>query len=102
HDAASVKATRELLEKSGLKPAIMIDASHGNCRKDHKLMPGVFEEILRQRQAGDASIIGAMLESNLVAGAQKFPQPLDQLVRGQSITDACIDWETTASLLRGC
>ncbi|RYD22677.1 MAG: 3-deoxy-7-phosphoheptulonate synthase [Verrucomicrobiaceae bacterium] len=99
HDAASVKVTRELLEKSGLKPSIMIDASHGNCRKDHKLMPGVFEEIVRQRKAGDTSIIGAMLESNLVAGAQKFPQPLDQLVRGQSITDACIDWETTGKLL---
>ncbi|RYD44019.1 MAG: 3-deoxy-7-phosphoheptulonate synthase, partial [Verrucomicrobiaceae bacterium] len=102
HDAASVKATRELLEKSGLKPAIMIDASHGNCRKDHRLMPGIFEEIVRQRRAGDTSIIGAMLESNLVAGAQKFPQPLDGLVHGQSITDACIDWETTVSLLKGC
>lgn len=99
HDAASVEVTRELLEKSGLKPAIMIDASHGNCRKDHNLMPGVFEEIVRQRKAGDTSIIGAMLESNLVAGAQKFPQPLDQLVHGQSITDACIDWETTEKLL---
>lgn len=99
HDAGSVRTTRELLEKSGLKPAIMIDASHGNCRKDHQLMPAVFEEIVRQRKAGDTSIIGAMLESNLVAGAQKFPQPLDQLVYGQSITDACIDWETTVSLL---
>ena len=99
HDERSVKATRELLEKSGLKPAIMIDASHGNCRKDEKLMPAVFEEIVCQRKAGDLSIIGAMLESNLVGGAQKFPQPLDQLVYGQSITDACIDWETTVELL---
>jgi 3-deoxy-7-phosphoheptulonate synthase len=99
HDEQNVRKTRELLEKSGLKPAIMIDASHGNCRKDEKLMPAVFEEIVRQRAAGDASIIGAMLESNLVGGAQKFPQPLDQLVHGQSITDACIDWETTVKLL---
>lgn len=44
-------------------------------------------------------IIGAMLESNLITGAQKFPQPLDQLVHGQSITDACIDWETTERLI---
>ncbi|MEO5915648.1 MAG: 3-deoxy-7-phosphoheptulonate synthase [Luteolibacter sp.] len=101
HDEQSVKTTRELLVKSGLKPAIMIDASHGNCRKDHLLMPAVFEEIVRQRKAGDTSIIGAMLESNLVAGAQKFPQPLDQLVYGQSITDACIDWETTVALIAG-
>ena len=99
YDELSVKATRELLMKSGLKPAIMIDASHGNCRKDERLMPAVFEDIVRQRAAGDTSIIGSMLESNLVGGAQKFPQPLDQLVYGQSITDACIDWETTEKLL---
>ncbi len=100
HDAQSVATTREMLVKSGLKPAIMIDASHGNCRKDHNLMPEVFAEIVRQRAGGDTSIIGAMLESNLVAGAQKFPQPLDRLVYGQSITDACIDWEMTEELLR--
>lgn len=101
YDEQSVRSTRELLVKSGLKPAIMIDASHGNCRKDERLMPGVFEEIVRQRAAGDTSIIGAMLESNLVGGAQKFPQPLDQLVYGQSITDACMDWETTVATITG-
>jgi 3-deoxy-7-phosphoheptulonate synthase len=62
-------------------------------------MPAVFREIVRQRAAGDRSITGAMLESNLVAGNQSFPKPLDQLVRGQSITDSCIDWETTRSVL---
>lgn len=101
YDVQSVATTRELLVKSGLKPAIMIDASHGNCRKDEKLMPAVFQEILRQRTAGDTSIIGAMLESNLVGGSQKFPQPLDQLVFGQSITDACMDWETMEKLIHG-
>ncbi len=101
HDERSVAETRELLVKHGLKPAIMIDASHGNCRKDHLLMPAVFEDILRQRTSGETSIIGTMLESNLVAGAQKFPQPLDELVYGQSITDACMDWETTERLLLG-
>lgn len=99
HDAKHVAATRDLLVKHGLTPAIMIDASHGNCSKDHTLMPGVFQEILRQRKNGDTSIIGAMLESNLVAGAQKFPQSLDQLVHGQSITDACIDWQTTEKII---
>jgi 3-deoxy-7-phosphoheptulonate synthase len=99
YDERSIAETREMLVKHGLKPAIMIDASHGNCRKDHNLMPAVFEEIVRQRAAGDTSIIGAMLESHLVAGAQKFPQPLDQLVHGQSITDACIGWETTEKLI---
>ena len=63
-------------------------------------MPGVFEEIVRQRLAGKPGIIGAMLESNLVAGNQSFPQPLENLTHGQSITDKCIDWPTTEALLR--
>ncbi|MCH7229018.1 3-deoxy-7-phosphoheptulonate synthase [Haloferula sp. A504] len=99
HDRDSVRATREALEAAKLRPAILIDASHANCGKDDQLMAGVFREILEQRVEGDRSIIGAMLESNLVAGNQPFPQPLDQLVRGQSITDKCIDWETTEQLL---
>ena len=100
YGADDVLATRDALEAAKLRPAIMIDSSHGNCAKDHRRMPDVFREIVRQRVAGEQSIIGAMLESNLVGGSQKFPQPLDQLVRGQSITDACIDWETTEKLLR--
>lgn len=99
YDATHVAATRALLAKHQLPLAIMIDASHGNCAKDHALMPAVFQDILRQREAGDSTIIGTMLESNLVAGAQKFPCPLDQLRHGQSITDACIDWETTRKLI---
>jgi 3-deoxy-7-phosphoheptulonate synthase len=100
YGADNVMETIDGLEAAKLKPAIMIDASHGNCAKDHRRMPDVFREIVRQRAAGQKAIIGAMLESNLVGGSQKFPQPLDQLVRGQSITDACIDWDTTAALLR--
>ncbi|MGE9271232.1 MAG: 3-deoxy-7-phosphoheptulonate synthase, partial [Verrucomicrobiales bacterium] len=100
YDEDSIRAAREELETAKLPPAIVVDASHANCGKDDKRMPGVFREIVRQRSAGDPSIIGAMLESNLVAGNQNFPQPLSQLTRGQSITDKCIDWETTESLLR--
>ena len=99
YDAASVAATRELLSANGLPSTVMIDASHGNCSKDHRLMPAVFEQIVDQRVSGDTSIIGAMLESNLVAGAQKFPQAGAQLCHGQSITDACIDWQTTEKLM---
>ncbi|MBL9176858.1 MAG: 3-deoxy-7-phosphoheptulonate synthase [Verrucomicrobiaceae bacterium] len=100
YGADNVIETIDGLEAAKLKPTIMIDASHGNCAKDHRRMPDVFREIVRQRVAGQKAIIGAMLESNLVGGNQKFPQPLDQLVRGQSITDACIDWDTTEKLLR--
>lgn len=100
YGADNVQETRDALEAAKLKPAIMIDASHGNCAKDHNRMPDVFREILRQRVAGEPAVIGAMLESNLVGGNQKFPQPLADLVRGQSITDPCIDWPTTEKLLR--
>ena len=99
-DADSIKNTRDVLLKSNLLPSIMVDASHANCGKDAAQMPAVFKEIIRQRAAGDTSVIGAMLESHLVAGNQKFPQPLDQLTYGQSITDQCIDWETTERLVR--
>lgn len=98
-DVASVAEARALLEKNRLPTAIMIDASHGNCSKDHLRMPAVFEEIVRERVEGDRSVIGAMLESNLVGGSQSFPRPLADLVRGQSITDACIDWSTTEELV---
>jgi 3-deoxy-7-phosphoheptulonate synthase len=100
YDEASISAARAALEAAKLPPSLVIDASHANCSKDCAKMPGVFREIVRQRAAGDRSIVGAMLESNLVAGNQSFPKPLDQLVRGQSITDSCIDWETTEELLR--
>jgi len=100
YGADDVAETRAALENAKLSPAIMIDASHGNCAKDHQKMAQVFREIVRQRAAGETAIIGAMLESNLVAGNQKFPRPLNELTRGQSITDACIDWATTETLLR--
>ena len=77
----------------------MIDASHDNSQKDHNNQPSVLRNIVDQRLEGDNTIIGAMLESNLVAGNQKFPQALDSLVYGQSITDKCIDWETTEKLI---
>ena len=99
YDEASISTAREALLTAKLAPSLVIDASHANCGKDCAKMPGVFREIVRQRAAGDRSITGAMLESNLVSGSQPFPRPLDQLIRGQSITDSCIDWETTEALL---
>lgn len=97
--ADNVQETVAALEAAKLQPAIMIDASHGNCTKDHLIMPEVFCEIVRQRAAGQTAIIGAMLESYLGCG-QKFPQPKERLKRGQSITDACMDWDTNEALLR--
>lgn len=99
YGADDVAVTTDLLQKNGLKPSIMVDASHANCGKKQDQMPGVFKEIIRQRSAGNTHLIGTMLESNLVAGNQSFPQPLSELVHGQSITDQCIDWETTEAIV---
>lgn len=87
------------LNKSNVCDAIMIDASHANCGKDDTKMPEVYREIIRQRAAGSKKVVGAMLESHLVAGNQKFPQPLENLTYGQSITDKCINWDTTVALV---
>jgi 3-deoxy-7-phosphoheptulonate synthase len=87
------------LTNSGVNDAIMTDASHANCAKDHTKMPSVYREIIRQRSMGNKKVVGAMLESHLVAGNQKFPQPLADLIYGQSITDKCIDWQTTVNLI---
>lgn len=100
HDAASVNHTLELLQKHGLPRVVMIDASHANCGKKASQMPATFREILRQRAAGQRGIVGAMLESNLVAGAQALTDGKDALEYGKSITDQCIDWQTTETLLR--
>jgi 3-deoxy-7-phosphoheptulonate synthase len=100
HDAASVKATLEQLAKNGLPRVLMIDASHANCGKDCRKMAATYRDILAQRAAGNAGVIGAMLESNLVAGAQALGDNKDALVYGQSITDQCIDWATTETLVR--
>jgi 3-deoxy-7-phosphoheptulonate synthase len=100
HDEASVNKALAALQKSGLPPRLMIDASHQNCAKDCRKMPDTFREIVRQRAAGNAGIIGAMLESHLVAGAQSMGESKDTLVYGQSITDQCIDWAMTEELLR--
>ncbi len=99
YGANDVAEAIEKLSKSNTTDAIMIDASHANCGKDDTKMAAVFEEIIRQRAAGNEKIVGAMLESHIVAGAQKFPQPLADLTYGQSITDKCIDWDTTERIV---
>jgi len=75
----------------------MIDASHGNSGKDHHRQPGVVRDIAARLAAGERGIAGVMMESFLVAGRQDLGGAA--MVRGQSVTDACIDWDTTATLL---
>jgi 3-deoxy-7-phosphoheptulonate synthase len=76
----------------------MIDASHGNSSKRPENQPLVIESIAQQMEAGDRRIGGVMLESHLVAGRQELV-PGKPLVYGQSITDGCIDWDTSVTLL---
>jgi 3-deoxy-7-phosphoheptulonate synthase len=98
-DAASVDATSRQLEKAGLPPRIMIDCSHANSSKDYSRQTQVARDIAGQITAGDRRIIGVMVESNLVEGAQKLVEG-KPLVYGQSVTDACLGWPATVDLLR--
>ncbi|HLS29134.1 MAG TPA: 3-deoxy-7-phosphoheptulonate synthase [Opitutales bacterium] len=100
YDVESIRETEELLEKAGLPKAIMVDCSHANSGKDPQKQPEVAEEVFRQIEAGNTSIIGLMVESNLKAGNQPFPQPKENLKYGVSITDGCIDWPTTEKMIR--
>jgi len=94
-----VANTESQMQQAGIAPRIMIDCSHANSNKDYRRQAIVCHDVSRQIAAGNRNIIGVMIESNLVAGAQRLVagQPL---VYGQSITDGCIDWPETYSLLK--
>ena len=100
YSPAHIAQTEQLLAKAGLTKSILVDCSHDNSAKQPERQPEVLREILRQIAAGNTTIMGAMIESNLSAGSQPFPQPKNQLRYGVSITDACIDWMTNEALVR--
>jgi 3-deoxy-7-phosphoheptulonate synthase len=100
YSPADIAGTEKLLAAAGLIRSILVDCSHDNSAKKPERQPEVMRELLGQIAAGNTSIMGAMIESNLVAGSQPFPQPIAQLRYGQSITDGCIDWATTEALVR--
>ena len=98
YDAASVEAVSQDLVKAGLTPRIMLDASHANSNKDYTRQPLVLEDVGSQIAAGDRRICGVMVESHLVGGRQDLVAG-KPLVHGQSITDGCIDWDTSVQVL---
>jgi 3-deoxy-7-phosphoheptulonate synthase len=100
YSPAHIAQTEQLLVKAGLMKSILVDCSHDNSAKQPERQPEVLHELLAQITAGSTSLMGAMIESNLAAGSQPFPQPKDRLRYGVSITDACIDWPTTEKLVR--
>jgi 3-deoxy-7-phosphoheptulonate synthase len=99
YSPAHIAQTEQLLAKAGLPKSILVDCSHDNSSKQPNRQPEVMRELLTQIAACNASIMGAMIESNLVAGNQPFPQSKDKLQYGVSITDGCIDWPTTEKLV---
>lgn len=94
-----VAAAEAVLEKAGLKKSLMIDCNHANSGKDPYKQPDVLEDIINQKLEGNQSIIGFMIESHLNGGNQKIPKDLSELKYGVSITDACIDFESTRKMI---
>lgn len=105
YDESSVNAAQQRLLAAGLFPGIVIDCSHGNSGKDYRRQPEVLEEGLRQIHEGNNDIIGFMIESYLDPGNQKIPADLEGFDRLSispriSVTDSCLDWKTTAEIVR--
>ena len=100
YDSVSIGIAEQALAARKLAAHIMVDCSHGNSNKDPATQPLVLADCIGQICAGNRSIIGMMLESNLHAGTQPIPQDISQLRYGVSVTDGCIDWETTETALR--
>ena len=100
YDSVSVALCEQELAKAGISPNIMVDCSHANSNKDPALQPLVMENVANQILEGNNSIIGLMVESNLGWGSQSIPKNLCDLKYGVSVTDACIDWDSTEKTLR--
>jgi 3-deoxy-7-phosphoheptulonate synthase len=99
YDSVSIQEALEALHTKGLPPGIVVDCSHANSRKNYSAQTTVWQDVINQRLNGNESVAGLMLESNLFAGNQKNTGSLDTMQYGVSITDACIDWETTRGLI---
>jgi len=100
YDSESIAAACKQLRQADLEPVLMVDCSHANANKKHEQQEAVWDAILKQRSAGNDALIGMMVESNLHEGNQKIPKDLSQLRYGVSVTDACVNWETTERMMR--
>jgi len=104
YDTVSVALAENALKKAGLANNLVIDCSHANSYKKPELQPLVMQDcinqVITQRKAGHKSIVGLMIESFIAAGNQPIPDDLGQLTYGCSVTDACVDWNTTETMIR--
>lgn len=97
YDRASLLEAKSSLLENGLTPALIVDCSHENSGKNHERQPDVFREVVGYKAAGEIAVKGVMLESFLEAGRQDICEGL--ITYGQSVTDGCIDWASTESLI---
>ncbi|WP_234086703.1 3-deoxy-7-phosphoheptulonate synthase [Azonexus sp. R2A61] len=100
YDTVSIAVAEAAMVKAKLPTNIVVDCSHANSSKKPELQPLVMADVVNQIRAGNKSILGVMIESNLEAGNQPIPADLSQLKYGCSVTDGCIGWETTEKTLR--
>ena len=100
YHSEDIERCEKLLQQNDLPERIMVDCSHDNSNQDYRLQGNVVEEISAQIVAGNKSIFGIMLESNLFSGNQKILDNQNEMKYGVSVTDGCIDWEETQSVLR--
>ena len=99
YDRESISAAETMLREQNLPASVMVDCSHGNSLKNFRNQPLVARDLCNQITDGSRTITSVMIESNLVEGNQKLSKDLSSLVRGQSVTDACIGWDDTVEVL---
>jgi 3-deoxy-7-phosphoheptulonate synthase len=100
YDRESIRGAREALRAKKQREVMMVDCSHGNSKKNHLNQPIVAKEVADQLREGETAIVGVMIESNIYEGNQKVPpEGPAGLLKGVSITDACINWEMTVEVL---
>lgn len=100
YEAAHLAQATAALQRGGHTPVLMVDCSHANANKQHDQQEAVWEALVAQRVAGNRHLVGMMLESNIGAGSQTIAADRSQMRYGVSVTDPCVDWETTARMLR--
>ncbi len=100
YDSVHIELTEQALTKAGVASNIMVDCSHANSSKKPELQPKVVEDVSNQIMAGNNSIVGLMIESNIHEGNQSIPEDLSKLTYGVSVTDGCIGWESTEQTLK--
>jgi 3-deoxy-7-phosphoheptulonate synthase len=100
YDTVSVAMAEQALVKAKLPANIVVDCSHANSYKKPELQPLVMADVVNQVRFGNKSLVGVMIESNIVAGKQAIPEDLSKLVYGCSVTDGCVGWDTTEQMIR--